>query len=69
MLILTRRIGEILKIGDDIEVTVLSINGQQIRLGVEAPHRRLFQYTGRKSTSESSWKRPDSLSHTLLRQA
>ncbi len=37
MLILTRRIGESLKIGDDIEVTVLNINGQQIRLGIEAP--------------------------------
>lgn len=37
MLILTRRIGESLKIGNDIEVTVLSINGHQIRLGITAP--------------------------------
>ena len=37
MLILTRRIGETLKIGDDIEVTVLGTKGNQIRLGIEAP--------------------------------
>jgi len=37
MLILTRRYGETLKIGDDINVTVLDIKGNQVRLGVEAP--------------------------------
>lgn len=37
MLILTRRIGETLCIGDDIEVTVLSINGHQVRVGIDAP--------------------------------
>lgn len=37
MLILTRRIGESLIIGDDIEVVVLGIQGNQIRLGVKAP--------------------------------
>lgn len=37
MLILTRRPGETIKIGDDIEVTVLSIKGNQVRLGVTAP--------------------------------
>ena len=37
MLILTRRIGETLKIGDDIEVTILAIKGNQVRLGIEAP--------------------------------
>jgi carbon storage regulator len=37
VLILTRRIGETLNIGDNVTVTVLSIQGQQIRLGVSAP--------------------------------
>ena len=37
MLILTRREGETLKIGDDIEVTVLSVKGNQVRLGITAP--------------------------------
>lgn len=37
MLILTRRIGESLMIGDDVNVTVLGIRGNQVRIGVNAP--------------------------------
>ena len=37
MLILSRRIGESLTIGDDIEITVTEIRGNQVRLGVVAP--------------------------------
>jgi carbon storage regulator len=37
MLILTRRVGETLMIGDDTKVTVLSVKGSQIRIGIEAP--------------------------------
>lgn len=37
MLILTRHIGEIIRIGDDIIVTVLGIRGQQVRFGTSAP--------------------------------
>ena len=37
MLILTRRVGEKVMIGDDVSVTVLRVKGNQVRLGVEAP--------------------------------
>ncbi|MEQ8799960.1 MAG: carbon storage regulator CsrA [Salinisphaeraceae bacterium] len=37
MLILTRRVGEAVVIGDDISVTILGVKGNQVRLGVEAP--------------------------------
>ena len=37
MLILSRRAGESLTIGDDIVVTIVAINGNQIRLGIAAP--------------------------------
>ena len=37
MLILTRRVGEALKIGDEVSVTVLRVKGDQVRLGIEAP--------------------------------
>lgn len=37
MLILTRRTGEKLMIGDDISVTILGVKGNQVRIGVHAP--------------------------------
>lgn len=37
MLILTRRVGETVVIGDDVQVTVLGVKGNQVRLGVTAP--------------------------------
>jgi len=37
MLILTRRVGETVMIGDDIAVTVLGVKGNQVRVGVNAP--------------------------------
>ncbi|AKH70089.1 carbon storage regulator, CsrA [Spongiibacter sp. IMCC21906] len=37
MLILTRRIGETLMVGDEVTVTVLGVKGNQVRLGVNAP--------------------------------
>ena len=37
MLILTRRTGETLRIGDDVEVTVMAVNGLQVRISIKAP--------------------------------
>jgi carbon storage regulator len=37
MLILTRRVGETLMIGNDISITVLGVKGSQVRIGVDAP--------------------------------
>jgi len=37
MLVLSRRVGETIKIGDDISFTVLNISGNQVRLGLDAP--------------------------------
>lgn len=37
MLILTRRVGETLMVGDEVSVTVLGVKGNQVRIGVNAP--------------------------------
>lgn len=37
MLILTRRSGETLMIGDDVKITILGIRGGQVRIGIDAP--------------------------------
>ena len=52
MLILTRRVGETLMIGDEVTVTVLGVKGNQVRIGVNAPKE--------VSTSVSRLKNPSS---------
>ena len=37
MLILTRRVGEVLRVGDDVKITVLKVEGSQVKIGIEAP--------------------------------
>jgi len=37
MLVLTRKIGEVIVIGGDIRVTVIGVQGRQVRLGIDAP--------------------------------
>ena len=58
MLILTRKIGESLIIGDDVEITVLSVRGNQVKLGVNAPkeiavHRQEI-YEGIQAAEDSN---------------
>jgi carbon storage regulator len=37
MLILTRKVGETLMVGEDVTVTVMAVNGNQVRIGINAP--------------------------------
>ena len=58
MLILTRRVGETLMIGDDVTVTVLGVKGNQVRIGVNAPkdvsvHREEIYERIKKEQAES----------------
>ena len=57
MLILTRRTGESLVIGDDVTITVLAIKGNQIRLGIDAPkHVSVHRQEIQEKINESSNK-------------
>ena len=59
MLILTRRVGETLMVGDDVTVTVLGVKGNQVRIGVNAPkdvavHREEIYERIRKENGSNS---------------
>ena len=60
MLILTRRVGETLMIGDQVTVTVLGVKGNQVRIGINAPkdlavHREeIFQRIRREKDAEGA---------------
>ena len=61
MLILTRRVGESLMIGDDVTITVLGVKGNQVRIGVKAPkevavHREEILTRIEEASAESEQK-------------
>ena len=59
MLILTRRVGETLMIGDSVTVTILGVKGNQVRVGINAPkdvavHREeIFQRIGKEPAASA----------------
>ncbi|UMX81705.1 carbon storage regulator CsrA [Klebsiella pneumoniae] len=60
MLILTRRVGETLMIGDEVTVTVLGVKGNRVRIGVNAPKevstpRRDSSYIQAEKSQQSSY--------------
>jgi carbon storage regulator len=65
MLILTRRVGETLMIGDSVTVTILGVKGNQVRVGITAPkdvavHREeIFQRIGREAQPEAGEQASD----------
>jgi carbon storage regulator len=66
MLVLTRKLKEAIQIGDDIEITVLAISGDQVKLGINAPknveiHRKEIYLAIQKENSEASLASTDLL--------
>ena len=65
MLILTRRVGEKLVIGDDVTVTILGVKGCQIRIGIEAPleipvhreeiYQRILKEREKSNSANGKW--------------
>ena len=74
MLILTRKLGEQIAIGDDIRITLLEIKGAQAKLGIEAPRsigiyrHEIYEKIRTENVMSSAIDSPDvSLAETLLR--
>ncbi len=71
MLILTRRAGETLMIGDDVTITVLGVKGNQVRIGVNAPknvavHREeIYQRIQQERTQTSSSEDNDNIGNQM----
>jgi carbon storage regulator len=66
MLVLTRKLKEAIQIGDDMEITVLAISGDQVKLGINAPkhveiHRKEIYLAIQKENSEASLASKDLL--------
>jgi carbon storage regulator len=74
MLVLTRRLNQSIKIGDDIEITVIEVRGDQVRLGVAAPrdvavHRKEVYLQIQQENRAASQAAPDDVSLDALGKA
>lgn len=74
MLVLTRRLNQSIKIGDDIEITVIEVRGDQVRLGVSAPrdvsvHRKEVYLQIQQENQAASQSSTESVSLDALTQA
>lgn len=68
MLVLTRKIKESIMIGNDIEITVLAVDGDQIKLGINAPkqveiHRKEVYVNIQQANNEALETKVDHLAH------
>ena len=66
MLILTRKLGETINIGDDVSIQVLDIKGKQVRLGIKAPrdlsiHRKEIYLKIKSENIQAAETSPESL--------
>jgi carbon storage regulator len=69
MLVLTRKTGEAIQIGEDIEISIVSVKGDQVKLGINAPknveiHRKEIYLTIQEENAEAS-KGTDNLFNIL----
>ena len=66
MLVLTRAINESIMIGDDIEITIVDVKGEKVRIGIKAPqripvHRREVYLAIRQANIEAAQAAPESV--------
>ena len=72
MLVLTRRLGEIIRVGENVTVRVLEVKGNQVRLGIEAPgdvriYREEVYRAIRKETEDAGQSEPKAV-ETVTRE-
>ena len=65
MLVLSRKIGEVIAIGDQIRITVVEVKGNQVRLGIEAPQdlriyrQEIYDMVQKENRQASEWNLAD----------
>jgi carbon storage regulator len=73
MLVLTRKLQEAIKIGHDIEITVLSVDGDQVKLGVNAPknveiHRKEIYLSIQEENNQAALTSIDTINQLKLQK-